>query len=78
MQKTMCVFIKGFCSPVTTGKKEALRNMFIAKQLQRACKSSPARTRTSDLVVTLNPKLLSEVDYIFAVGLTLRQQVHSL
>jgi len=28
---------------------------------------SPARTRTSDLVVTLNPKLLSEVDYIFAL-----------
>ncbi|MDP2938222.1 MAG: hypothetical protein Q8N72_03125, partial [Candidatus Omnitrophota bacterium] len=39
---------------------------------------SPARTRTSDLVVTLNPKLLSEVDYIFTVGFTLRQQVHSL
>jgi len=28
---------------------------------------SPARTRTSDLVVTLDPKLLSEVDYIISV-----------
>jgi len=40
---------------------------------------SPARTRTSDLVVTLDPKLLSEVDYIIALGFyAVRQQVHSL
>jgi len=32
---------------------------------------SPARTRTSDLVVTLDPKLLSEVDYFFSLSLTL-------
>ena len=39
---------------------------------------SPSRTRTSDLVVTLNPKLLSEADYIFAIAFSIRQQVHSL
>jgi len=30
-------------------------------------KCSPARTRTSDLVVTLNPVLLPEVDYLFSM-----------
>jgi len=33
------------CSPVTTGKKEALHNMFIYKQLQRAFKNSLSWTR---------------------------------
>ena len=34
--------------------------------------NSPARTRTSDLVVTLNPILLPEVDYLFTADFTLR------
>lgn len=32
---------------------------------------SPSRTRTSDLVVTLDPELLPEVDYLFSVAFAL-------
>jgi len=39
---------------------------------------SPARTRTSDLVVTLDPELLPEVDYIISHGFTFGRRVYSL
>ena len=39
---------------------------------------SPARTRTSDLVVTSTPKLLSDLDYLFSIAFGFRRQVYSL